>query len=118
MRGGNRQRPVAAPGARVPPPPADLSERERRIWRELADAVERIGTFQPSDALYFRLTVKTLAQAEAPESMAPTARARVLKAAGAMLSGWGLSPLSRERVKVPPPPPPQDELSEFTDRVR
>lgn len=114
MRGGNRQHVTARPGAKVPPPPRDLSPREKAIWADLALAVETLGTFQPSDLLFFRLTVRTLAEAEAPGTMAPTARARVLQAAGSMLAAWGLSPLARERVRVPPPRDPSD-LDEFFD---
>ncbi len=99
MRGGNRQRPTAAPGTKVPRAPRDLSTLEQRIWRELARAVERVGTFQPSDEPFFRLMVKTYAASEEPGNMPSTARARVLQAAGSMLNAFGLSPLSRERVK-------------------
>jgi hypothetical protein len=99
MRGGNRQRPTSNFGAKVPRAPRDLNAREAAVWRELARAVEALGTYQPSDMIFFRLTVRTVAEAEAPGDMPPTARARVLQAAGSMLNAFGLSPLSRERVK-------------------
>lgn len=118
MRGGNRSR-ISTPGAKVPAPPPDLTEAEQRLWLELATAVERLGTFQPSDVLFFRLCVRTLAQAECAAEMAPTARARVLQAAGSMLNAFGLSPLSRERVEIPeddrsPGDRLRDELAEAT----
>jgi hypothetical protein len=106
MRGGNRQRPAAERGGdRVGDPPADFDETERAAWREIGDAVgpDGLGTFKASDAVFLRLTVRTVVAAEraaADLSTAPTARARMLQAAGSMLNAFGLSPLSRERVKA------------------
>ena len=113
MRGGNRQRPTAIPGTKVPRAPRRLTARERAIWHELAQAVEALGTFQPSDVLFFRLTVKTIAEAESAATMPSTARARVLQAAGSMLNAFGLSPLSRDCVKpvVDPRTPAQRMLA-------
>lgn len=101
MRGGNRQRPRSEPGHKPPRPPRDLLDHEARIWREIAVAVAKLGTYKPSDLVFFRLTVRTVAEAESAAAMPPTARARVLQAAGSMLSAFGLSPLARERIEVP-----------------
>jgi phage terminase small subunit len=106
MRGGNRQKPRATPGAKVPRPPKHLSPEEKAIWLDLAAAVEGLGTYQPSDAMFFALTVRAYAEAFSPAPMAPTARARIVQAAGSMLASWGISPLARQRVE-----PVRDERS-------
>jgi phage terminase small subunit len=89
---------VSAGGAKVPPAPRRLSAAERGIWRELAAAVERLGTFQPSDLLFFRLAVKTIAESESSGKIAPTARAKLRQTAASMLNAFGLSPQGRQRV--------------------
>src|SRR5690349_9697594 len=105
MRGGNRQRPTARPGAKVPRPPRDLDEPQRRVWRELAHAVEALGTFQDSDLCAFRQLVRVVTRAElCPLDAAPSAAARLEQSAGSALERFGLSPLARERVRVTPPP--------------
>lgn len=101
MRGGHRQFINGGSTARVPKPPKGMPAQQRTIWLELASAVEGLGTFKAEDLMFFRLTVRTVAEAETFDDMPPTARARLLQAAGAMLNAFGLSPLSRERVKVP-----------------
>jgi len=119
MRGGNRQRPTAKPGTKVPRAPRDLSPLEARIWKELGHAVDEVGTFQLSDLPFFRLMVKTYAAAEEPGDMPATARARVLQAAGAMLNAFGLSPLSRERVKrVEDPRTPSQRIADELRGIR
>jgi hypothetical protein len=116
VRGGNRQRPVSRPGAKVPRPPTALDGTQRRIWLELARAVERLGTYQPSDLTAFRAMVRAVTRAElCPLDAPPSAAGRLEQAAASALSSFGLSPLARERVKVPPPPRGPDELDEFAD---
>jgi phage terminase small subunit len=96
---------VARPGAKVPQPPRDLDAEQAKLWRELAGAVERLGTFQPSDVVAFRQMVRTVARAEAcPMGTAASAAGRLEQAAASALAAFGLSPLARERVRVPPPP--------------
>lgn len=106
MRGGNRQRQTAIPGTKVPRAPRDATPAEAEAWRDLKQAVEAVGTYQDSDLVFFTLTVRAVVEARAPGALPPTARARLLQAAGAMLNAFGLSPLSRERVK-----PAKDPLS-------
>lgn len=116
MRGGNRQRLAASPGASVPPPPRTLDEVQRRLWRELAVAVEELGTFAASDLVAFRALVRAVARAErCPLDAPPSAAARLEQVAASALAGFGLSPAARERLKVRPPLPPRadDPLSEF-----
>jgi phage terminase small subunit len=101
VRGGNRQAPTARPGAKVPRPPRALDDDQRRIWFELAKAVERLGTFQPSDLAAFRAMVRSVTRAElCPLDAPPSAAGRLEQAAASALASFGLSPLARERVKV------------------
>jgi hypothetical protein len=79
--------------------PQGLTPLEAQIWKQCKAAVEATRTYQPSDLVFFRLMVKTVAEAESPGDMPPTARARIYQAAGSMLNAFGLSPLARERVK-------------------
>jgi phage terminase small subunit len=116
VRGGNRQRLVSAPGASVPSPPRNLDETQRRLWRELARAVEELGTFADSDLVAFRALVRAVGRAESlPLDAPPSAAARLEQVAASALAGFGLSPAARERLKVRPlrPSPPHDPLSEF-----
>lgn len=100
MRGGNRTRPTAVPGTKVPRPPRDLDPAQRRLWLELAKAVERLGTFQPSDLVSFRQLVRAVTRAElCPLDAAPSAAGRLEQAAASSLASFGLSPLSRDRVR-------------------
>lgn len=102
MRGGNRQRPMAGPRVKVPRPPRDLDPDQRVLWRELARAVERLGTFAPSDLPAFRAMVRSVTRAErCPLDAPPSAAGRLEQAAASALASFGLSPLARERVKVP-----------------
>jgi phage terminase small subunit len=94
---------TAKPGAKVPLPPKGLDANQKRLWRELASAVEDLGTFQASDIAAFRQLVRSVVRAElCPLDAPPSAAARLEQAAAAALSSFGLSPLARERVKVPP----------------
>lgn len=115
MRGGNRQRLTSQPGAKVPRAPRGLDANQRRLWVELAGAVEELGTFQPSDLASFRGLVRCVARAElCPLDAPPSAAARLEQAAAAALSSFGLSPLARERVKVAPRRTKADrDLDEF-----
>jgi hypothetical protein len=102
MRGGNRQAPHSSPGAKVPRPPKHLDDDQRRLWLELAAAVERLGTFQLSDLVSFRAMVRAVTRAElCPLDAPPSAAGRLEQAAASALASFGLSPLARERVKVP-----------------
>jgi hypothetical protein len=104
VRGGNRQRIASRPGAKVPAPPRTLDPEQRRLWIELARAVEKAGTFQPSDLVAFRQLVRAVARAEvAPLDAAPSAAARLEQAAASALASFGLTPAARERLKVVPP---------------
>lgn len=100
MRGGNRQRPVANPGAKPPRPPRGLDTAERALWIELARAVARLGTYADSDAVAFRRMVRAAYRAEVcPLDAAPSASGRLEQAAASALASFGLSPLARQRVK-------------------
>jgi hypothetical protein len=104
MRGGNRTRLVSRPGAKVPPPPRGLDPLRRSLWLELARAVEKAGTFMPSDIVAFRQLVRAVARAEAaPLDAPPSAGARLEQAAASALAGFGLTPAARERLKITPP---------------
>lgn len=104
MRGGNRQRIRSRPGAKVPPPPRGLDPLQRGLWLELARAVEKAGTFQPSDIVAFRQLVRAVARAEAaPLDAPPSAGARLEQAAASALASFALTPASRERMRVTPP---------------
>ena len=101
MRGGNRQRLAARPGARVPPPPRALEECQRVLWAELARAVETLGTYRPSDLAAFRAMVRGVARAErCPLDAPPSAAARLEQAAKSALESFGLTPAARERLNV------------------
>lgn len=112
MRGGNRQRPTSTPGVKVPRPPKRLDADQRRLWLELARAVEKLGTFGGSDLVAFRQLVRAVTRAElCPLDAPPSAAGRLEQAAASALASFGLSPLARERVK-----PPKDNRSP-TDRI-
>ncbi len=101
MRGGNRTAPTARPGVKVPRPPRNLDGKQREVWLELAEAVERLGTFQLSDLAAFRAMVRSVTRAElCPLNAPPSAAGRLEQAAASALASFGLSPLARERVKV------------------
>lgn len=77
MRGGNRQH-LESDGVRPPPPPRGLDPEERRLWRRLANAVEVLGTFQPSDAVAFERMVRNVYRAQlCPLNAAPSAAGRL-----------------------------------------
>lgn len=93
---------ITTPGAKVPRPPAGLDEGETALWRELARAVEHLGTFGEADAVAFRRMVRVVYRAElCPLDAAPSASGRLEQAAASALASFGLSPLARERVTVP-----------------
>jgi hypothetical protein len=84
----------------VPPPPRDLSARERAVWARLADEIPR-GVFTSSDRTAYRLLVRAVAIAENPERDAShSSRIHYMRLAAAMLQQFGLTPSSRERVSV------------------
>lgn len=100
MRGGNRQRPVSDPGQRPPRPPRGLDPQEAALWRELAAAVAKLGTFAATDLVAFRRMVRCVYRAEVcPLDAAPSASGRLEQAAASALASFGLSPLARQRVK-------------------
>ena len=116
MRGGNRQAPRSDPGQRPPRPPRGLDPEEAALWRELAAAVAKLGTYTATDLVSFRRLVRTVYRAEVcPLDAAPSASGRLEQAAASALASFGLSPLARQRVKpvVDPRTPSQriaDEL--------
>ncbi|HEX9107363.1 MAG TPA: hypothetical protein VF832_09040 [Longimicrobiales bacterium] len=102
MRGGNRQRPRSEPGQRPPRPPRDVDAAEAALWRELAAAVAKLGTYKATDLVSFRRMVRCVYRAEVcPLDAAPSASGRLEQAAASALASFGLSPLSRQRVVVP-----------------
>lgn len=102
MRGGNRQRPRSEPGHKPPRPPRDLDGDEAALWRELAAAVTRLGTYTPTDLVAFRRMVRAVYRAEiCPLDAAPSASGRLEQAAASALASFGLSPLARQRIVVP-----------------
>ncbi len=90
--------PVLPPRS-VPPPPKRMNARERAVWAELAVQVEANRTFTASTLTSFTLLVKavTLAYGVAPD-MPPSAGAKYVSAATALLRDFGLSPASADRV--------------------
>jgi len=100
MRGGNRQRPLSDPGQRPPRPPRGLDPQEAALWRELAAAVAKLGTYTATDLVSFRRLVRTVYRAEiCGLDAAPSASGRLEQAAASALASFGLSPLARQRVK-------------------
>jgi hypothetical protein len=99
MRGGHNASIKAAAAGGEAPPYRRLPRELRPVGKTVADAITRAGTYTPQDWPYFVLACATYAAALEPGDMPPTARARVLQAAGSMLAAFGLSPMSRDRVK-------------------
>lgn len=101
MRGGNRQHLDGQAGGKRPPrPPKDLDPQEAELWRELGAAVAKLGTFTATDLVSFRRMVRCVYRAEiCPLDAAPSASGRLEQAAASALASFGLSPLSRQRVK-------------------
>jgi hypothetical protein len=109
VRGGTRNI-TGRRGARVPPPPKGIDNRQKKLWRELAGAVEELGTFMPSDLAAFRSMVRSLARAEAcPLEAPPSAAAKLESSARGALESFGLTPRAREKVTLPPAPPPKND---------
>ncbi len=99
-RGGNRQRPLSDPGQRPPRPPRGLESAEAALWRELAAAVTKLGTYAATDVVSFRRMVRCVYRAEiCGLDAAPSASGRLEQAAASALASFGLSPLARQRVK-------------------
>jgi hypothetical protein len=90
------------------------------LWAELADAVEELGTYKPTDLVSFRRMVRCVFRAEVcPLDAAPSAAGRLEQAAASSLASFGLSPLARQRVKAVADPRSHatrilDELREMT----
>lgn len=95
--------------ARVPNPPADLNEAERRIWLQLKAEVELIGTYTRSTRTAFEIMVRSVACAFSARDAAPSARAKLLSGATAALATFGLTAASSERVPSAPPPVGDEE---------
>jgi len=92
-----------------------MSDGEKAVWRELAEAVEAIRVYDRAQYTSFRLLVRLVYAADACPAGASSAGARIWQCAQQALSAWGLRPADRERVHAAPVAPPRSADDEFTN---
>ncbi len=93
----------SAAASAVPKPPRTVKGAERRAWIELADQVERAGTYNATTHTSFRMMVKTAAALESmdPAKMRPTAYAQLQRAMRGWLASFGLTAAEQAGPQAP-----------------
>lgn len=99
--------------AKVPAPPKGTPRAQKRIWVELAEQVNAIGSYSRSDFSAFKLLVAAIFLVEVGGKDLPAhALVTAMRGASSQLQRFGLDPASRSRV-AGAAPPAADEAEEF-----
>lgn len=126
---------VRPPRAKVPEPPAGLSEAERGWWRALGEAVDAVGVYTAADLFSFRMLVRNYALLEAiregqvvepgrdgqPKEIPVTSIVSLTRAVSGELTHFGLDPSSRDKLIPAPkaePDGPTEDPDDFSSPVQ